>query len=251
MVAVFIMTGMVVPLIITVIAMNGGADRTTFLIALPSCIGMSMSIFANWESRDKGKIRWKFIILAACIDMFASIMNLNGLIFAGSALYTMVSSSMTVYIAVFSYFIFGRRLHVGQVFGIAVLILGLSTAAIGAQSDGKDVLLGVLMVFIGSATHAVGYIISEYLLVCAKDPISPEMLCCLLGSAGGGINLAWQIVYTAPRYQALVVDEIAENNGSGSVVLIGYILLALLSLVHSLCFFNLIGIIGSTSSTLR
>eukprot|EP01034_Spumella_vulgaris_P023251 gene23251-29456_t len=129
-------------------------------------------------------------------------------------------------------------------------MLGLSVVAVGAREDGPDVFLGVVLILIGSLIHSAIYIMSECLLVFCSHPISPELLCTLLGTMGGGVNIFWQLVYTAPRYQSLVVDEIASHQGSLSVIVVAYILLAFAGLGHGLCFFNLLSILGSTSTGL-
>ncbi len=235
-------------MLIEVVSINGGCPPSTMLIALPSCIGMSLSILTNWKSRRQGVIHWPLLFAISFVELISQVLNLNGLIFAGSSLYTVVHSSVTVYIAVLSYFFLNRKLHQGQWIGIMIVMMGLSIVAAGARLDGQDASLGVVLVLLGSGIHSATYICSEYLLVCCDNPISPELLCTLLGGVGTAINLSWQLVYTLPRYQTLVVDEIAAHNGSVSVIVACYLVLTVSSLVHSLCFFNLLGLVGSTST---
>lgn len=246
----FIATGVVTPLAVEVIALNGGSEKSTLLIALPTGIGLSLSIFTNWKSRNLGKIQWGLIIGVACVDVVAQVLNLNGLIAAGSAIYTIVSSSSTIYIAIFSYFFLNRQLHVGQWLGLIVVMVGLSIATADAQSYGSSVFLGVVLILIGSMVHSAMYIVSEYLLVFTDDPISPELLSTLLGASMTSVNLAWQVVYTIPRYQTLIVDEIAAYHGSAYLIVGGYVVLVLSALVHGVSLFSLLGIIGSTSTGL-
>eukprot|EP01038_Epipyxis_sp_PR26KG_P007848 gene7848-10656_t len=196
----FVLSGVVIPLLIEFISISGACEKSTFLIALPGSMAMSLSILTNLKVRKQGIIRWDMIVFIAVCDICSQILNLNGLIYAGSAIFTVVYSSVTIYTAVFARIFLNVRLQSTQWFGIFVVFAGLAIVSIGAKTDGRDVFFGVILILLGSLIHSLTYIASEYLLAIIDNPIAPELLCTLLGSITLCMNLIWQIFYTVPRY---------------------------------------------------
>eukprot|EP01039_Chlorochromonas_danica_P000732 gene732-796_t len=224
---VFILTGVFIPLTIEVITLNGGCQQSTFIITLPGSIGMICAACFKTFSFSQGTIQWKFILIIALLEFFSQALILDGLMAAGSAIYTVVYSSVTVYTALLAYFFLHRHLHLMQWVGIIIVFLGLAVVSIGAKSDGSDVLYGVVLILTGSLSHASMYVVR---------------------SLGTTINLVWQFVYTYPRFHQLVVEEIATHGGSVKTVLGSYLLLTILAGVHGMIFYELLGSIGSVST---
>lgn len=245
---VFILTGVFIPLTIEVITLNGGCQQSTFIIALPGSIGMVCASYFKKPSFSHGTIQWKFILIIALLEFFSQALILDGLMAAGSAIYTVVYSSVTVYTALLAYFFLHRHLHIMQWVGVLIVFLGLAVVSIGAKNDGSDVLYGVVLILTGSLSHASMYVVSEYLLMWCDDPISPDFLCFLQGSLGTTINLLWQFVYTYPRFHQLVVEEIVNHGGSIKIILGSYLLLTILAGLHGMIFYELLGSIGSVST---
>jgi drug/metabolite transporter (DMT)-like permease len=173
------------------------------------------------------------------------------LVKAGSAIFTVIYSSVTAYTAMFSYFFFGRALHYMQWSGVSLVVIGLTSSSlgstVGADDDGQ-VAVGICMIMVGSMFHSMVYIISESILARTKNPIAPEALGSLLGMLGATFYGTWQLVYTLPNYRTLVVDQIRLHNGSPHVIVVTYVALVVMNLVHSVCFFNLISALGSTTT---
>eukprot|EP00597_Dinobryon_sp_UTEXLB2267_P004567 CAMPEP_0170063822 /NCGR_PEP_ID=MMETSP0019_2-20121128/4546_1 /TAXON_ID=98059 /ORGANISM="Dinobryon sp., Strain UTEXLB2267" /LENGTH=278 /DNA_ID=CAMNT_0010270349 /DNA_START=176 /DNA_END=1012 /DNA_ORIENTATION=- len=173
---------------------------------------------------------------------------MNGLMYAGSAIFTVVYSSVTIYNAIFAHIFLQKRLNIMQWVGVLIVMIGLALTSLGTQNEGKDVFFGIILILIGSMIHSGTYIMSEISLVHAEYPIAPQLLCSLLGSIELVGIIGWQIYYTLPRYQEKFLDEISIHNGDVSDILISYVLLSICSMVHSLCFFILLGTMGSTST---
>eukprot|EP01037_Dinobryon_pediforme_P018588 gene18588-18873_t len=100
------------------------------------------------------------------------------------------------------------------------------------------------------ATH-IPRLVSEYILVRVEDAISPELLCTISGLFPAVFYAIWQLLYTLPNYQVVVVDSIEAAHGSEAVVIICYVLLAVAAFIHSTLFYYLIHKLGSplTSSS--
>lgn len=246
----YVFSGVCIPLLIELISLNGGCETTTFLIALPNSIGACFLILLNKSARYKGTVRWKPIIVIAILEATSQAVVLDGLILAGSAIYTVAYSSVTMYTAVLAYLFLQKKLHPFQWIGVALVMCGLSLVSIGANQDGPDAVLGVVLILAGSLTHSINYVSSEYLLTQCEDPIEPELLAFFLGTMGSCFNMMWQIFYTIPHYETLIVQPIQAANGNVAVILFGYFFLTLANAMHALCFYNLLRYIGSTSTGL-
>mmetsp|Transcript_8073 Transcript_8073/g.12059 ORF Transcript_8073/g.12059 Transcript_8073/m.12059 type:complete len:354 (-) Transcript_8073:1503-2564(-) len=249
LVAVFIFSGLSSPLLIEIIHLNGGYFSFTMLVALPLCLGQSMAIFTNWSSRFEGVLRWKYILLVTILDMISYALNTNGLVYAGSATYTIIHSSLTVFTAMLSFYFLEVKPNRVQYSGIIMIIIGLSVALYNANCDGIDVLFGAILILLGTMMHSMTYIISEYILVKVEDAVSPELLCSISGLIPATFYTFWQLIYTVPHYQTVVLDNIHRAHGNSSIILTCYVLLGVAAFFHSTLFYFLIHHMGSTSTS--
>ena len=95
--------------------------------------------------------------------------------------------------------------------------------------------------------HPFCFVLTEKILADRQHPVSIELLCSVMGLSGVVVYGIWQIVYTAPRWELLVIDEIEEHQGSIFLISIGYLALVMVNLVHTMCFFHYILKLGSVS----
>ena len=105
-----------------------------------------------------------------------------------------------------------------------------------------------ILTFCASLCHSFNYIISEHLLVFTEYPISHENLCTLIGSIVSITNIIWQITYTIPNFQILIINEINSHNGNALTIVCCYLSLLIIGTIHHITFFRLLGCIGSTST---
>jgi len=244
----FVVSGAFSPIVFQIIALNGAADPRTMIIILPSCIGAGLSILCNWSARGKGTKHWGFLILLTVIELISAKVTLHGLLDAGSTIFTVCYCSVTMFAALFGRVFLNRHLNAGQWAGIVVINAGLGILMVGAKDDGDEVKMGILLILVGAMIHSFSYVIVEFMLVVAPDPIAPEMLCSILGGLGLVINVAWQLVYTVPRFDSLILDEIRESQGDMWVIVECYLLLMVASGVNSTSFYYLLGTMGSAST---
>ena len=249
LITLFVASGISTPLITELIRANGGYFKYSMLIALPLCIGQSCAILTNWKSRFTGIIRWRYIILISLMDMISYALNIHGLIYAGSVTYTIVHTSLTVYTAAFSMIFFDIELSRIQLIGVSVTIFGLILAIINAESDGAEVLFGTILILIGTLIHSLTYIATEYVLIKVDDAISPELLCSISGFIPALFYATWQVVYTIPNYEQVIVHSIESAHGNVDIVILCYTLLGLAAFVHSTLFYFLIHSLGSTMTS--
>ena len=241
---------MLQPTFIEVLTYNGACAKSTFLFILPTYVGMSLSVLSNIKSLTCGKIRWARMSILVVIDLVSGILCFSGLVSAGSAIFTVVYSSVTVYTALFSWLFFGRQLHYMQWSGVCLVMVGLVSSSFGGNmfsDDSEDVGLGVLMIMVGSMFHSLYYIISESILK-ENDPIMPEMLATFQGLCGSFVFGLWQLFYTFPRWDSLISDEIAAHNGDFVTIAVTYAVLIVVNFIHGVCFFHMLKLVGSTTT---
>jgi drug/metabolite transporter (DMT)-like permease len=244
----YVLAGSISPILVELAAMNGAGDPSTMLVLLPSCLGMSLSIFTNHASMSKGKVDWRSIIALAVLELASARLTNQGLIDAGSTIYTIAHCSGTIFTAIFAVLLLKRHINIAQWSGIAVITGGLCVMALGMQSQGDAVVDGVILILLGTMLHSLGYIVIEHTLLEADDPISPEFLCALLGMAGVVLNLLWQCVYTIPHFDTLVALSVEEAGGEVFVILLAYAGLVVAACVSATCFYNLVSQAGCAST---
>jgi len=205
---------------------------------------MSATILLNLSAIRKGTIQWKYLLLVTFTELISSTLTFHGLIDAGSAIFTVAYCSVTIFTAFFASIFLGRKLCVMQWMGIFTVTFGLTIVLIGSEQEGKEVTYGIFLILIGACLHSLSYVISEYLLIVSDDPIAPEYLCTLLGLLSGLINIIWQIFYTIPRFDVLVMDQVFQHHGNIEVICVVYLLLISISFTNSATFYTIIGRFG-------
>ena len=247
----YVASGTLQPILIEVLTYNGACEKSTFLFILPTYVGMSMSLLSNMDAIHHGKIRWLKMILLAIIELCSAALCFTGLVCAGSAVFTVIYSSVTVYTALFSRIFLGRELHYMQWGGVFMVMLGLTSSSVGASFGGsageEDVGIGIMMIIVGSMFHSLVYILSESILK-SEDPIAPEFLGSFMGCVGVFVFGLWQVFYTFPRFQDLILDEIDAHDGNMMVIISTYVILVIVNFIHGVCFYHLIKSVGSTTT---
>lgn len=249
----YVLSGVLQPLVLEVLNYNGTCDHSTMLLLLPNYLGMSMTYFSPNKSNSTSASgltsnNYKGVILLCFIDIISQTLNLLGLLYAGSLLFTILYSSCTLWTAILSYVILKRTLHPMQWLSVVTIFIGLCVASAGSIADGKNVMTGSFMIVAGSIFHSLTYILSEKLMIQNSDPIPPESLSYIMGITGTVVYSLWQVMYTIPNYQLLILDPIASHHGSLPTIFMTFPILILINFIHAFCFFNLLGVVGATTT---
>ena len=282
---VFALSGLIHPLVLFWLSECGAADPSTLLYILPSYIGMTLSgvflykiqIYLNdndltpeivgvIDSNDNKVPHTLLAVLAFC-DLASSCLHMIGLIYAGSSIFTLAYSSITITTAIFSRIILKRHLHILQWFGLVVIACGLAWSGVfkllphsfsmptdpaGTTEQMPELgheSLGVAMIVAASLVHAFCFVLTEKLLTDtdADVRVSPHMLCISMGLSGIVLYGLWQFFFTIPRWETLVTQQIHIHEGNTSLIAFAYLFLCLNSIVHTLCFFRFIIKLGCIS----
>lgn len=244
----YVLCGSVAPILIELLVMSGAANASTMLVLLPSCVGQSLSALSNSSSFHVGTICWSAVLLLTVLDLASARLTNQGMIDAGSTVYTVVHCSGTVFTALFAVFLLRRHINSTQWFGILIISIGLCVISFGMKNEGNAMIDGILFILLGSVFHSLSYIVIEYSLVIVDNPVTPEFLCGMLGLTGCFLNITWQCVYTIPNYNVLVIQSVKEHNGDALTIILAYIALTVASCVSSTCFYNLLTKAGSSTT---
>ena len=121
----YIASGVMQPVLIEVLTYNGACETSTMMYILPNYVGMALSFIVNCRNSCKqGKIQIRTICILSSVDIISQYLNFSGLVNAGSLIFTVIYSSVTVYTAIFSYIFLGRQLHTMQWIAVFVIMLG-------------------------------------------------------------------------------------------------------------------------------
>jgi drug/metabolite transporter (DMT)-like permease len=173
------------------------------------------------------------------------------------------------------------------VFGLSITAYdGKTSSTVSAKST--DTMIGILLIVLGSFTHALTWVLIEKWTKqrneghgsdssgsCDSDigvgghaasaprpapaalssaaaqtqaQAAPELECSLMGLFGCLFYSAWQLVYTLPRWEELVLRPIAERQGNLWHIAVAYSLLALMGFLHAVSFYHLLGHLGSVAT---
>ena len=165
-------------------------------LVILSFIGQPTSIWPSTKTIAKG-------CGIALFDIGATAMNYTGASLAGPTIFAIVYSSVTVWTAVFSRIFLGRSMDGWQWSTVVLVFAGLTLTATDSLQLGADVVNGLLLVMIGSAMHALTYIMSEAIMTVLDETLSIRQNCAVQGIVGTLAFLTRSII------RMLSVNELA------------------------------------------
>ena len=138
-----------------------------------------------------------------------------------------------------------------QWIGVVLVVFGLSVTAMDSVSEGEHVFAGAILILVGSSLHAITYVLSEMIMVPSSEtesagrfikfrlePISTRANCAIQGIMACLVFFVWQIFYTFPRFQVLILNQM---NNAGTTLCQAFCILisiTLANILHSITFFQ-------------
>jgi drug/metabolite transporter (DMT)-like permease len=189
----------------------------------------------------------KVIILKASgialFDIFAQSMVYTGNNLAGPTIFSIIYSSVTIWTALYSKVLLSRSLSKLQWFGVLFVVLGLSLTAKDSSKMGDSVFLGAILILVGSSFHGLTYVLSELLMTAKhegkeREHISIRANCAVQGIVATVALLGWQVVYTFPHRQSLILDSMDDAGTTPLYALAILVTIALANLLHSVTFYS-------------
>jgi drug/metabolite transporter (DMT)-like permease len=236
--ALYVLSGVTQPLLMTLAKDAGLADPTCQLYMVFYQLGPASFIFVVLLDSESHWPSWRTCVRAAsigAIDIVAQAMNYTGGAMAGPTLFAIIYSSVTVWTAVLSRLLLRRKMGVAQWLAICVVFSGLSVTAFSSVALGPDVFGGCVLVLFGSALHSSTYVLSEWIMT-TNEKLPVKMNLALQGSVACSAFIVWQLVYTLPRFKELIGDPMrdAETTVGRAVLIFTGIFLA--NLLHAVTF---------------
>jgi drug/metabolite transporter (DMT)-like permease len=174
----------------------------------------------------------------ALFDTMVASLNYAGASMCGPTIFAIIYSSVTVWTAVFSQMCLGRRMNAWQWASVTTVFGGLALTATDSLQLGKAVVQGCALVILGSAMHAMTYILCEAIMTVGEETLSVAQNCGIQATVAATVLGIWQLVYTIPRWQEIIGGPMQEANTTllGAMVLL--LLFSFLNWVHSVTFYE-------------
>lgn len=259
---IYVLSGATQPLLMTLVKSAGLGDPTCQIYMLFYYIGPTMVVFSlccpsknttgttrmtttpqissgNNNSINHDSSTSKNLILKASsialIDIIAQSMNYTGSTMAGPTIFAIIYSSVTIWTALYSYFLLSRKLSILQWGGVIIVFFGLVITSINSVSVGQHVFNGTILILIGSSLHALTYVFSE--IIMTQQKLSLQLNCSIQAIVACTIYFLWQMIYTKKHYHEKMEIPMIESGTTVQVALIILFSLSLSNLIHATSFF--------------
>ena len=91
---------------------------------------------------------------------------------------------------------------------------------------------------VGSALHALMYVLSERLMNNGKEKVSAKKYCALYGAFACLVIFIWQVCYTRTHFNLLILEPAVRAGTTLQYALVILSAIALMSMMHSITFFH-------------
>ncbi|KAF8820902.1 putative transporter/permease protein [Cardiosporidium cionae] len=230
-----------------VIKFNGAAHSSTFLILLPHYYSMTLVGLIPTEKK-LSECNWRRGFFVSFLDILNQLLKKGGLLMAGAAVYTVVDSSSIVWTAVWSRLLLKRHLSFSQWFSLFLISLGLSFKAFQLNFSLHDEeFIGVLLILTASILMGLTFVLNEKYMEDANPTEGPNLVC-MMGICCSILLTMWTFGWTIPRFDALILKNIALRNGDKKVILMSFFGLLVSGWLHSGTFWYIMKKIGAVST---
>lgn len=251
--AVYLVSGVMQPLLIDSLHYMGGAQEATMLPLLANTLGMaSVGLFVVPTKRE-APLPAAQRFWATAIDMTSGALTSSGIVLVGSGTFTVIYSSTPAWTAVISFVLGHTVLDGGQWLGIAFVTLGLAMNGLGLldaaddESSADSLGLGVLLSLGGTVLHAGAFVFNERVIKVTK--VAPFELCAKIGAAETALLLLYTAFLLATNdADALYLAPVRAAGATVGAVVVGYGLLVFINAMHALAFFAMLGQLGAVST---
>eukprot|EP00922_Rhytidocystis_sp_ex-Travisia-forbesii_P020593 GHVS01030271.1.p1 GENE.GHVS01030271.1~~GHVS01030271.1.p1 ORF type:complete len:487 (+),score=91.96 GHVS01030271.1:89-1549(+) len=247
----FILAYCIQPILVDVIKFSGGAHSSTFLILLPHYYAMVLVglLPKDRSLLDCGWTDWKKGLLLSSLDVINQLLKKAGLVFAGAGVYIIVESSSMVWTVLWSKLLLQKRLNFAQWLSILLVTAGIAlrSCQLTFQIENEE-FFGVVLILASSILMGLTFVLFEMFVNHPTEAVPGPTLVFMMGSTCAVLMTGWQVVWTVPRFDQLVLQTIHEKQGNPWYVLICYIFLFISGWIHSATLWYLLKVLGAVSS---
>ncbi|KAL7528879.1 hypothetical protein ACHAXR_004643, partial [Thalassiosira sp. AJA248-18] len=248
--SVYVLSGVTQPLLMELAKQAGLADKSCQIYMQAYYFGTASVVLL---ARNDEKLSWNTTYktgAVATIDIIAQTMNYSGATMAGPTIFAIVYSSVTIWCALLSRVLLKREMSLLQWLSVVVVFFGLGITGFSSLDLGPEVATGTALVAIGSALHALMYVLSEVVMNNEKEVVSAKKYCAVYGSVACSGYFLWQMFYTRHHFNDLILEPMRTAGTTYWHALAILLAIASMSLVHSITFFHTVKYLpgGSTSA---
>ncbi|KAL1527827.1 hypothetical protein AB1Y20_009209 [Prymnesium parvum] len=259
--AAYVVSGVFQPCFVVEMNYSGVGHQMGLLYLMPYYLGMALVLpFVSPERRWElpASSQWRMLLVITAVDFSSQWSLLAGITRTSSGVYTVIYAAAPLCTALLAYILLQRRLGLLQQAALLLVFGGLLVASVGTLTQSAmaaSAWVGLISLLVGTALHALVYVLQEMTLVRATGPpLEPLQLCGWIGVLGVCVVCAHTTVaalyYFLCGWQpaaALATLRAAHPRGLLPVVAACYLGKTLTDCVHGWAYFHLMGQLGATS----
>ena len=151
-------------------------------------------------------VKQRHVVPIAICDYLGTVGTTIGLEVAGSAIFGIIFSSVTVWSALFTCCILGKTQSPLRMAGILTVVFGLALPTVGQNThtdQGQAAVAGIALTAMGTLFYALEYVLCERVYTLYEKPVDAKQLCFYTG--------AWGLGFTgAPRNSAQFGAQLSD-----------------------------------------
>ncbi|KAL3931380.1 MAG: hypothetical protein SGPRY_001146, partial [Prymnesium sp.] len=257
-----VLTGVWWGIAMQLLVYSGAGEPAACLPNLDWYVGMMLLYLVRWCAADSSgyaSALHRHVIPITLCDLLGTVGTTVGLEMAGSAIFGIIYSSVTVWTALFTCLILRKPQSKVKLLGICTVVFGLclptldpSRAAESAR--GHTVIVGIALTSCGTLFYALEYTLCERCYSLYEKPLDARQLrkgdSAITGAWGFFFTSIWIVGYTIPHWNALVTAPVQRQQGS--IWVIGFLFLShiLNNAVHNAAWFIVCELEGGVSTGL-
>eukprot|EP00922_Rhytidocystis_sp_ex-Travisia-forbesii_P045317 GHVS01067621.1.p1 GENE.GHVS01067621.1~~GHVS01067621.1.p1 ORF type:complete len:413 (+),score=39.48 GHVS01067621.1:122-1240(+) len=192
---------------------------------------------------------WKKGLLLSSLDVVNQLLKKAGLVFAGAGVYIIVESSSMVWTVLWSKLLLQKKLNFGQWISILLVTAGIALRACQLTFHiENEEFVGVILILASSILMGLTFVLFEMFVNHPTEAVPGPTLVFMMGITCALVMTGWQIVWTVPRFDELVMQTIHKKRGNPWYVLMCYIFLLVSGWIHSATLWYLLKVMGAVSS---
>jgi len=188
------------------------------------------------------------LVLSAVLDGCTQGLNYVAQVQGGIMLFTIFSSSVTLFVCILVVLFFGGRIMPIQWVAVGMIVLGLlSTSIPNPLVAEHSFFWGFVCSMLAALCASLSYPFSEQVFRAAEGKAPGEETACFFGSAINVLAFSiWTAAYTVPRWHESIVEPLLHSRQpSVALAVLGYSLFALMVGAHALAFWKAINKAGT------
>ncbi|KAL1524425.1 hypothetical protein AB1Y20_019320 [Prymnesium parvum] len=237
---------------------RGAGEPTAFLPNVDWYVGMMLLYFVRCcggGTEMYANAQHRHVIPITLCDLLGTVGTTVGLELAGSAIFGIIYSSVTVWTALFTCVILRKAQSTVKLLGIVTVVLGLCLPALDPSrntqtQDGQNVFIGIVLTSSGTLFYALEYTLCERCYSLYDKPLDARQLCAMTGVWGFFFTMIWIAGYTIPHWETVVSAPVRFHHSNVWVIGLLFASHIVNNAVHNAAWFVVCELEGGVSTGL-